>query len=113
MKIGVSSLVLDFFLHIFLVKSDNTSLKLFEICDLVKALENIVLEFLLIVLLFIQSLSAVLNIVSKTFLSHSQIINDQSQVLINSIEMLELLSHLVCLLIKLLNLKFSWADITF
>jgi len=57
-------------------------------------------------------LSKVLHLVCETLLSHSKIINDQGQVLIDSVEVLQLLSHDVGLLIELLDLKLSWTNVS-
>jgi len=53
MKIGISSLVLDLFLHILLVKADDTTLKLFEIGDVMQAIEDVIFELFLVALLLI------------------------------------------------------------
>jgi len=53
-----------------------------------------------------------LNLIGKTLLSHSKIINNQSQVLVDSIEVLEFLSHLVGLLVEHLNFKFSRTNVS-
>jgi hypothetical protein len=77
-----------------------------------QALIDIVLELLLVGLLLVQFLAKVLDLVGKTLLSHSEIINNQCQVQVHSIEVLQLLTHLVCLLIQGLNLELSWTDIS-
>ena len=112
MEISVSLLILYLFLNILLVKSDNSLLKLFEVGNVMEALENIILELLFKLLLLIQLVSKVLNFIGKTFLSHSEIIDDQSKILIDSVEMLEFLSHLISLLIKFLDFKFSGSNIS-
>jgi hypothetical protein len=112
MEISVTSLVFDFFLDVLLMESNHTSLKLLEISDMMKAFEHIIFELLLETLLFIKLCSEILDFVSQTFLSHSQIINNQSQVLVDSIEMSQFLSHLVCLLIQLLDIKLSWTNVS-
>jgi len=112
MEICISLLILDFFFHVFLVKSDNTFLKFFEIGNMMKALKNIVLKLLFKSLLLIKALSQMSDLVCETFLSHSQIINDQSKILIDSIEVFQFLSHFVCLLIQLLDFDFSGSNVT-
>jgi hypothetical protein len=52
------------------------------------------------------------HLIGQTLLSHSKIINDQSQILVDTIEMLKLLSHLVCLFIELLDLNFTGSNVT-
>jgi len=95
------------------MEANDSGLELLEVSDVMECLKDVILELLLVVLLFIQALSEILDLVSQTFLSHSQIIDDKGQVLIDTIEMLQLLSHLVGLLVQLLDLKFSWPDISF
>ena len=94
------------------MEPNNSLLQFFEISDVMKALKNIILEFLFIAFLLFKLLSQILNLVGQTFLSHSKIINDQSQILVNSVEVLQLLSHLICLLVKFLDFKLSWANIS-
>jgi hypothetical protein len=77
-----------------------------------EALENIVLELLLEALLVIELFSQVSHLISQALLSHSKIINDQSKILVNTIKMLKLLSHLVCLFIELLDLNFTGSNVT-
>lgn len=95
------------------MEANDSSLELLEVSDVVECLEDVILELLFVVLLFIQALSEILNLISQTFLSHSQIIDDKGQVLVDTIEVLQLLSHLVGLLVQLLDLKFSWSNISF
>jgi len=112
MDVGVSGLVLDLFFDVLFMESNDTSLKLLEISDVVKDLKNIVLELLLVSLLLIKVLSQVFDLGGQTLLSHSEIIHDKSKILIDSVEMLQLLPHDVGLLLELLNFNFSWADIS-
>lgn len=46
-------------------------------------------------------------------MSHSQIVYNQCQVLVDSVEELELLSHLVGLFVQFLDLKLTWSDVSF
>ena len=94
------------------MEANDSGLELLEVGDVVECLEDIILELLFVVLLFIQALSEILNLISQTFLSHSEIIHDKSKILIDSVEMLQLLPHDVGLLLELLNFNFSWADIS-
>jgi len=112
MDVGVSGLVLDLFFHVLFMESNDTSLKLLEISDVVKDLKNIVLELLLVSFLLVKVLSQVFDLGGQTLLSHSEIIHDKSKILIDSVEMLQLLPHDVGLLLELLNFNFSWADIS-
>jgi len=112
MDVGVSGLVLDLFFDVLFMESNDTSLKLLEISDVVKDLKNIVLELLLVSLLLIKVLSQVFDLGGQTLLSHSEIIHDKSKILIDSVEMLQLLPHDVGLLLELLNFNFSRADIS-
>ena len=87
-KIVVTSLVLDLLLDVLLVQADNSRLKLLEVGDVMKDLVNVILELLLVALLLIKILSKVLDVVGKTLLSHSEIVYDKSQILIDSVEVL-------------------------
>lgn len=49
----------------------------------------------------------------ETFLAHAQVVHDQHQVLVYSVKVFLLRSHLVCLLIKLRNVKLLRADVSF
>lgn len=111
-QVGVSLLILDLFLDVLLVEADDALLEFLEVSDVMQALEHIVLELLLEALLVIQLLAQVRHLVSQALLSHSEIINDQSQVLINTIKVLKLLSHLVGLLIKLLDFNLTGSNVT-
>lgn len=95
------------------MKADDALLQFFEISDVMKALEYIVLELLFEALLFVKLLSKVSYLICETLLTHSQIIDDQGKVRVDSVEMLELLSHLVGLLVELLNFDLSRSDFTF
>jgi len=112
MDVGVSGLVLDLFFDVLFMESNDTSLKLLEISDVVKDLKNIVLELLLVSFLLVKVLSQVFDLGGQTLLSHSEIIHDKSKILIDSVEMLQLLPHDVGLLLELLNFNFSRADIS-
>jgi len=112
MDVSVSGLVLDLFFDVLFMESNDTSLKLLEISDVVKDLKNIVLELLLVSFLLVKVLSQVFDLGGQTLLSHSEIIHDKSKILIDSVEMLQLLPHDVGLLLELLNFNFSWADIS-
>ena len=48
----------------------------------------------------------------QTFLSHSQIVHDQNQVLIDSIEVFLLRAHLICLFVKFLDLDLLRANVS-
>ena len=94
------------------MQSDDSFLKLFVVSNMMKGLIDVIFKLLLVVFLFVQILSQILDLVGQAFLSHSQIINNQSKVLVDSVEMLQLLSHFVSLFIELLDLKFSWSNIS-
>lgn len=76
MKVGVALLILDLFLHILLVKTNDTLLELLEVGNVMKAFENIILKLLFEAFLIIKGFSEVSYLVGKTFLPHSKIIND-------------------------------------
>lgn len=94
------------------MEANNSSLELFEISYMMEHLVNIVLELFLVVLLLIQVSPQLLYIVCESLLSHSEIVHDKCQILIDSVEMLELLSHLVGLLVQSLDIKLSWSNLS-
>ena len=112
MKVCVTLLIFNLLLDVFLVETDDALLELLEIGYVMQAFEDVVLELLLEAFLLIKLLSQVSNLVCETLLSHSQIIHDKCEVLIHTVEMLEFLTHLVSLLIQLLDLDFTGSNIT-
>jgi len=113
MNISVGALILAAFVFdVDLVKSDHASLQLLVICDVMQAIENIIFELLLVSLLVVEHLSEVLHLVGESLLPHAEIVDDKSQVLIDPIEMLQLLPHLVRRLVQSLNFKLTWSDIS-
>jgi hypothetical protein len=52
-----SVLAVALFFYILLVKSDNASLELFEVCDVVQAFENVVFELFFVCFLLVESCS--------------------------------------------------------
>jgi len=112
MQISVPLLILDFFFNVLLVKTNDAFLKLFEVSNVMKAFENVILKLLLEAFLLIELLSQMGNLVSETFLAHAQIINNQGKILIDSVEVLQFLSHFVGLLIQLLDLDFTGSNVT-
>jgi hypothetical protein len=112
-EVGVPLFIFDFFLDVFLVESNHSFLELLEVGDMVEAFEHIVFEFLFVALLLIELLSQVVDLVRESFLSHPEVVDDQSQVLVDPVEMFELLSHFVRLLIQFLNFQLSRSDISF
>jgi len=52
------------------------------------------------------------DLVCETLLAHSQIIHDKCEILIHTVEVLELLTHLVGLLIQLLDLDLAGSNVT-
>jgi hypothetical protein len=76
MKVGVALLILHLFLHILLVKTNDALLELLEVGNVMKTLEYVILELLFEAFLIIKGFSEVSDLVSKTFLPHSKIIND-------------------------------------
>lgn len=57
-------------------------------------------------------MSKTFDFVRETLLSHSQVIDNKCQVLVDSIEVLQFLAHLVRLLVELLNFDFSRPNIS-
>ena len=112
MHIGITSFIFDFFLDIVLVKTDNTLLELLKVCNMMKSFKNIIFELFLVALLFIKNCLQGPDLIGETLLSHSEIINNQSQVLVHSIKMLQFLSHLIGLFVQFLDIKLPWSNIS-
>ena len=112
MKVCVTLLILNLLLDVFLVETDDALLELLEVGNVMEAFEDIVLELLLEAFLLIKLLSQVSDLVCETFLAHSQIIHNKCEVLIHTVEMLELLTHLVGLLVQLLDLDLTGSNVT-
>ena len=83
-------------------------------CDLVleQLLLDIVLEVLNHAILPHDLVLHLIGCLGQTFLSHSQIVHDQNQVLIDSIEVFLLRAHLICLFVKFLDLDLLRANVT-
>lgn len=79
-------LAVEFLFNVLLVKTDHAGLQLFEVGDVMQALEDVILELLLVLLLFVQLLAELLDLIGETFLSKTHVIDDQSQVLVNTVE---------------------------
>ena len=56
--------------------------------------------------------SQISDLISEALLPHPKVINNQSKVLVHPIEVLELRSHLVRLLIQILYLDLSRSDVS-
>ena len=95
------------------VKSDNALLELF-VCQTVleEHLLTVVLELSHFLILLRNRDLHLAERLRKTLLAHSQVIHNQDKILIDSIKVLLLWSHLVRLLIQLLNLHFLRADVS-
>jgi hypothetical protein len=78
-----------------------------------QAIENVIFKVLFVTFLLIKFVSQLLDFISQTFLSHSQVINDKSQVLIYSIKEFKFNSHLVGAFVQVLNIDFFWANVSF
>eukprot|EP00356_Strombidium_inclinatum_P008187 CAMPEP_0170487790 /NCGR_PEP_ID=MMETSP0208-20121228/6521_1 /TAXON_ID=197538 /ORGANISM="Strombidium inclinatum, Strain S3" /LENGTH=383 /DNA_ID=CAMNT_0010762185 /DNA_START=120 /DNA_END=1273 /DNA_ORIENTATION=+ len=111
-EVSVAGFVLQLFLHVLLVQANNAGLELLEVGDVVQALEDVVLKLLLVALLLVEVLPQVLHFVGETFLAHTEIVDDEGQVLVDTVEVLELLSHLVCLLIEVGDFLLSGANVS-
>jgi len=77
-----------------------------------KSFKNIIFELFLVALLFIKNCLQGPDLIGETLLSHSEIINNQSQVLVHSIKMLQFLSHLIGLFVQFLDIKLPWSNIS-
>lgn len=111
-EVSISLLILDLFLDILFVEADHTLLQLLEVGNVMKTFKDVILELLLEALLLIKILSQMSDLIGQAFLTHAQVIDNKSQVLVNTIEMLELLTHLVSLLVKLLDFNFTGSNVT-
>jgi hypothetical protein len=110
--VRVASLVLEFLLDILLVQSHYALLHLGIVGNCVHALENVIGELLLLVCLLIQAYPEIGDFISQAFLSHAQIVDYQCQILVHSIEVLELAPHLVGLVVEILDLFFSRPNVS-
>ena len=95
------------------MQADGVRLQLFVVRDELHAFVNVVLEHLFVVLLLLKRLFLLAHLVLQTFLPHSQIIYDESKVLVDAVEVLQFLFHFACLLLKLLDFNLSRADVAF
>ncbi len=57
MKVSIALLVLDLLLNILFMKSDYTLLKFLEVCNVMQAFEDVILELLLELFLFVELVS--------------------------------------------------------
>ena len=95
------------------VKSDDSLLQLFEIVlILAVGRVEILLKAALHFLLLVDGLLKLGRLLGESLLSHAEIVDDEHQVLVYAVELLLLGSHLIGLLIKLLNLHIFRADVS-
>ncbi len=74
--------------------------------------KHVILELLFEHLLHVNFNSQIGDFIGQSLLPHPEIIDNQRQVLIDTVEVLELRAHLVRLLIQFLNFDFSWPNVS-
>ena len=94
------------------MQPDDSFPQLLKVVQPVQALVDIVFEHLLKVVLRVNLDAQVGDLVGETFLPHAQVVYYQGQVLIHSVEMLQFSTHLVRLLVQLLDLDLAWTDVS-
>lgn len=103
---------LDLLGHVHLVKADDSLLELLVVSDVVQCIVYLIFELLLLLFLSLQDLAQVTVLTNQPTHPHSQILNNQTQVHKDSLEMSLLLLHLICLLLELVDSVASWPNIT-
>lgn len=96
-------LVLDLLRHVLLVKSDDGLLQLLVVADVVKCDVNLVFEMLLLLILLFKDLLEATILSNQASHSHTQIFDNQGQVVEHTLEMGLLLLHFVSLVLQFFN----------
>ena len=113
LRIGRLLISTDLLFHPFLVQIYDPSFQFLLLFDHLDGVVDVVQEFFDLLLL-LEPLSLLLgHFFLHTILPHPQILHNQPQIGINLLEVRHLLFHLRCLLLQLLDLHFTWAEITF
>lgn len=73
---------------------------------------HLIFELLLLLFLSLKNLAQVTVLTNQPTHPHSQILNNQTQVHKDSLEVSLLLLHLICLLLELVDSVASWPNIT-
>lgn len=94
---------LDLLSHVHLVKSDDWLLELFVVCDVVQGVVHLVLKLLLLFLLTLEDLAQITVLTDQSPHSHSQILDNQTQIHKDSLEVSLLLLHLIGLLLQFID----------
>jgi len=94
------------------VKANNTLLQPLVVLDMLHYLEDVVLEALLPHQLKVYFVPATQEFIFETLVLHSQIINDQIQVVTDPVEMLDFDLHLVNLLMQARNIVLTRQNIS-
>lgn len=97
--------------HVHLVESNDSFLQLLVVGDVVQALEDVVLELLLQLVLPVDVFVQLLRLFVQSFLLELQIFDDELQVAVDTTEVLRLLVHLRRLLVQLLNIVSFWTNL--
>jgi hypothetical protein len=84
--VEISTIILQLFFHIFLVKMNGAGSKLLIVNDLSTDIQYILFELLLKKFLGIYSHSQISNLICETLLPHSKVVDDQSQILIHPVK---------------------------
>jgi hypothetical protein len=94
---------LDLFGHVHFVKTNDRLLELLVVSDVVEGVVDLIFELLLLLFLTLEDLSQVTVLADQPTHTHTQVLNDQTQVHEDSLKVSLLLLHLVCLLFKFVN----------
>ena len=112
-RLGGADTALGLLQHPHLVQPDDALLQALEVEVLrEQRLVHVVFEFALLPLLVVDYSLHLAGCLGETLLPHSQVVNDKHQVQVDFIEMLLFRSHFIHLLVQLLNLNFSWPNVT-
>lgn len=108
----VLTLSLDLLSHVHLVEADDSLLELLVVSNGVECVMNLLLELLLFFFLSFEDLTEVAMLTNKTTHSHSKILNDQTEVHEDPLEMSLLLLHLISLLLQFFDGRAPWSDVS-
>jgi len=104
-------LLFEFFLHINLVEAYDLLLQLFKIANRVQTIVYIVFELFNFTFLLFENRSQLPLFKNKALLSHSEILNNQTQVVVDALKVLFLLFHLVGLFFEFFDFFSSRSDV--
>lgn len=108
--VALALLVVDLLMqHVLFVQLHNLLLELLVIRDVLHDLETVIFELFGLRFLFLQRRRQLAALNCKTALAHSEVLGDQSQVLVDPFEILDLLVHAVSVLVKFIDFFVAWS----